>query len=79
MYPFYIELTFGYHENDHWVEKKRSVITFAENFTDAMTKIENYYGEELVSIEKMSAYELGDLIELPINVGEQVKAVLEDY
>lgn len=79
MYPFYIELTFGYHENDHWIEKKKSVITFAENFAEAMTKIENYYGEELVSIEKMAAYEAGELIELPINVGEQVKAVLEDY
>lgn len=78
MYPFYIELTFGYHESDHWIEKKKSVITFAENFTDAMTKVENYYGEELVSIESMCAYESSELIELPINVGEQVKAVLED-
>ena len=79
MYPFYIELTFGYHEDNHWIEKKKSVITFAENFAEAMTKIENYYNEELVSIEKMAVYEAGELIELPINVGEQVKAVLEDY
>lgn len=79
MYPFYIELTFGYHENDHWIEKKKSVITFAENFTDATSHIEKYYGEELVSIDKMTAYEEGNLIELPVNVGEMVKAVLEDY
>ena len=79
LYPFYAEITFGYHENDIWVEKQKSIITFAENFCRAMANIEHYYGEELLSIEKLIAYEAGDIIEVSLDVGRSIKKEMEDY
>ena len=77
VYPFYAEITFGYHENDHWVEKQKAVISFARDFTEAMADIEHYYGEELVSVEKLCAYEPSDIIELSLDIGRGIKRELE--
>lgn len=78
MYPFYAEITFGYHKDDQWIEKQKAIVTFAEDFAEAMKKIESYYGEELISVEKLCAYEACDIIELSLDVGRGVKRELED-
>lgn len=78
VFPFYGEITFGYHQDNQWIEKQKSIVTFARDFTEAMGNIEHYYGEELVSIEKLTAYEPGDIIELSLDVGRGIKRELED-
>lgn len=78
MYPVYAEITFGYHQDNQWIEKQKSVITFAHDFAGAMKQIETYYREELVSVEKLRAYEVGDIIELSLDTGRSVKKELED-
>lgn len=78
MYPCYAEITYGYHLDNQWIEKQKSIITFARDFSEAMSNIEHYYGEELISIEKLCAYEACDIIELSLDVGRGVKRELED-
>ena len=49
LYPFYIEVTYSYYENNaHYVEKQEAVIIPANSFSQAVGKIEENYGEELV-------------------------------
>lgn len=77
-YPFYAEITFGYHQDTQWIEKQKSVICFARDFTEAVADIEHYYGDELVSIEKLCSYEPGDIIELSLDVGRGIKRELDE-
>ena len=79
LYPFYAEITFGYYQDDTWIEKQKSIVTFAENFCGAMANIEHYYGEELLSVEKLIAYEENDIIEISLDVGRGIKREMEDY
>ena len=76
--PFYAEVTFGYYQDDKWIEKQKSIICFARDFSEAMADIEQYYGDELVSVEKLSIYEEGDVIELSLDTGRAIKKELED-
>ena len=51
LYPFYIEVTYGYYENNaNYIEKQEAVIIPANSFSQAVGKVEEDYGEELVSI-----------------------------
>ena len=34
--PFYAEVTFGYYQDDKWIEKQKSIICFARDFSEAM-------------------------------------------
>ena len=52
-YPFYVEVTWGYWENNKYKQKQKSVILMAKTFADAVGKIEEDYGDELCSIEKV--------------------------
>lgn len=50
MYPFFFEVTYGFY-NPEWQERTQAAIVYAENFTNAVNQIENYYGDELVSLK----------------------------
>lgn len=76
--PFYAEITFGYYQDNQWIEKQKSVVCFARDFSEAMADIEQYYGDELVSVEKLSIYEEGDIIELSLDTGRAIQRELED-
>lgn len=77
--PFYAEVTFGYYQDDdQWIEKQKSIICFARDFSEAMADIEQYYGDELVSVEKLSIYEESDIIELSLDTGRAIEKELED-
>ena len=78
IFPFYAEITYGYYENSNWIEYHKSVVTFASSFAEAVTKIEQYYGPELCSIEQMIAYESNDIIITSLDVGRGIKRELED-
>ena len=63
MYPFeYIVELWHLDVNE---EEVNHGITFAENYTEAMSNIETYYGDELVSIDMMI-----ELEECPVYVLE---------
>ncbi len=76
--PFYAEVTFGYYQDDKWIKKQKSIICFARDFSEAIADIERYYGDELVSVEKLSIYEECDIIELSLDTGRVIKKELED-
>lgn len=53
-------------------------ITFAKNYTEAMSKIEDYYGNEIIDIkmfmlEEGSVYELEYIKDSPIFTEEAIK------
>lgn len=49
LYPFYIEVTYGYYENNaNYIQKQETIIIPANSFAQAVGKIEENYGEELV-------------------------------
>ena len=57
-YPFYGEVITGYfHDGDDWQERPSAVFLFADSYTNAMRKIEAYYGEEIVEITYLAPFE----------------------
>jgi hypothetical protein len=57
-YPFYGEVITGYfRDGNNWQEKPSAVFLFADSYTDAMRKMEEYYGEEIVEITYLAPFE----------------------
>jgi hypothetical protein len=50
LYPFYVEVTYGYYDKSKYIQKQEAVIIPANSFSQAVSKIEDNYGEELVGI-----------------------------
>lgn len=76
MYPFYGEIVTGFFkDNNEWKEQKSSVFLFAENFTEAVQKLETYYGEEIIELSYLASFEEGDIVEMSIPIG---RAMVKD-
>lgn len=57
-YPFYGEVITGYfRDGNKWQERPSAVFLFADSYTNAMRKIEAYYGEEIVEITYLAPFE----------------------
>ena len=57
-YPFYGEVITGYfRDGNDWQERPSAVFLFADSYTNAMRKIEAYYGEEIVEITYLAPFE----------------------
>lgn len=79
-YPFYIEVTWGYWENNKSYQKKQeSVILMANTFAEAVGKIEENYGDQLYSIEKVECISDCSTLTLPITEGRKLVKLLEQY
>lgn len=78
MYPFYGEIITGYfRDGNEWQERSSAVFLFADSYTDAMRKMEEYYGEELVELSYLASFEETsvDLVEMSVKTG---RAFIED-
>ena len=78
MFPFYGEITTGYFTEEYkFIEKTYAVFLFAENYTDAMHRIEEYYGDELIEINYFGAFEENScgLVEVNVPTG---RALVKD-
>lgn len=78
-YPFYIEVTWGYWEDNKYNQKQESVILMAETFANAVGKIEENYGDELYSIEKVECISDCSTLTLPVTEGRKFVKLLEKY
>lgn len=78
-YPFYVEVTWGYWENNKYNQKQESVILMAETFANAVGKIEENYGDELYSIEKVECVSDCSTLTLPVTEGRKFVKLLEKY
>jgi hypothetical protein len=60
-YPFSYEvIIIDAFDTSHYI--KECGMGLADNFTDAMEYIEDYYGKELVAVKHLELFEDGDLI-----------------
>lgn len=78
-YPFYIEVTWGYWEDNKYNQKQESVILMANTFAEAVGKIEENYGDELYSIEKVECISDCATIALPVAEGRKLVGLLTQY
>ena len=78
-YPFYVEVTWGYWEDNKYNQKQESVILMAETFANAVGKIEENYGDELYSIEKVECISDCSTITLPVVEGRKLVKLLAQY
>ena len=78
-YPFYVEVTWGYWEDNKYNQKQESVILIAETFANAVGKIEENYGDELYSIEKVECINDCSTIALPVVEGRKLVKLLAQY
>lgn len=78
-YPFYVEVTWGYWEDNKYHQKQESVILMAETFANAVGKIEENYGDELYSIEKVECISDCSTFTLPVTEGRKFVKLLEKY
>lgn len=71
MYPFSFEVVVyvGYNEETHVSDfVKESGMSFAQSFTDAAKRLEDYYGDDLTAIKDLTLYEEHSLLMLPTDV-----------
>lgn len=78
-YPFYVEVTWGYWEDNKYNQKQESVILMANTFAEAVGKIEENYGDELYSIEKVECISDCATIALPVAEGRKLVGLLTQY
>ena len=78
MYPFsYTIVRIDYvNENSYFRE---SGMGLAQSYADAMAIIENFYGDDLISVRKLELYEESPLIILPEQVTEDYAKASNDY
>lgn len=77
LYPFYIEVTYGYYENNaNYIQKQEAVIIPADSFAQAVGKVEENYGEELVGIGCVEC--LSDCEDVVLDI-ESGRAFLRNY
>lgn len=78
-YPFYVEVTWEYLEDNKYKQKQESVILMAKTFADAVGKIEEDYGDELCSIEKVECISDCSTLTLPVTEGRKLFKLLAQY
>lgn len=78
-YPFYIEVTWAYWEDNKSHQKQESVILMADTFANAVGKIEENYGDELYSIEKVECISDCSTLTLPVVEGRRLVKLLAQY
>lgn len=78
-YPFYVEVTWEYLEDNKYKQKQESVILMAKTFADAVGKIEEDYGDKLCSIEKVECISDCSTLTLPIAEGRKLVKLFTQY
>ena len=78
-YPFYIEVTWGYWEDNKYNQKQESVILMANTFAEAVGKIEENYGDDLYSIDKVECISDCSTLTLPVVEGRKLVKLLAQY
>lgn len=78
-YPFYIEVTWAYWEDNKSHQKQEAVILMANTFAEAVGKIEENYGDELYSIEKVECISDCSTLTLPVVEGRKLVKLLAQY
>ena len=78
-YPFYIEVTWGYWEDNKCNQKQESVILMANTFAEAVGKIEENYGDDLYSIDKVECISDCSTLALPVVEGRKLVKLLAQY
>ena len=78
-YPFYIEVVWGYWDNNKFHQKQEGVILFAENYAAAAGKIEQNYEAELVSINHIECMNDCCSITIPTRIGRRFMEDVNDY
>lgn len=69
MYPFTFKVTYYTFYPDHSEQEHACGVLFADSYADAARKIEKAYSDDLLSIDRLYAFEAGELLEIP-NCGE---------
>ena len=78
-YPFYIEVTWAYWEDNKYHQKQESVILMANTFAEAVGKVEENYGDELYNIEKVEFISDCSTLTLPVVEGRKLVKLLAQY
>ena len=79
-YPFYIELTCGYYRDNTLIKNEMGELLFAETYTEAVSIIEENYGNELISINRVESFgDSVDTIPVPIAIGRQFVKDVNKY
>ena len=80
-YPFYIEVTYGWWDQQSKSEyvKTEAVILMAETFAEAVGKIEEDYGNELHNIGKVECISSSSSIVLDIESGRAFCKAIDTY
>ena len=80
-YPFYIEVTYGWWDQQSRSEyvKTEAVILMAETFAEAVGKIEEDYGEELRHIGKVECISSSSSIVVGVDAGRAFCKAIDEY
>ena len=77
-YPFSYTVIHIDHDNENSYLRE-SGMGIAESYANAMAIIENFYGDDLISVRKLELYEESPLIILPEQVTEDYAEASNDY
>ena len=77
-YPFSYTVVHIDHDNENSYLRE-SGMGIAQSYADAMVIIEDFYGEDLISVRKLELYEESPLIILPEQVTEDYAEASNDY
>lgn len=80
-YPFYVEVTYGWWDQQSRSEyiKTEAVILMAETFAEAVGKIEEDYGEELRHIGKVECISSSSNIVVGVDAGRAFCKAIDEY
>lgn len=78
-YPFYVEVVWGYWDNNKFHQKQEGGILFAENYAAAAGQIEQNYEAELVSINHIECMNDWGSITIPTRIGRRFMEDVNDY
>ena len=73
MYPFTYKVTYLNNFNTPSTTETIGGMGFAKNYANAAKKIENYYGDDLISIDKIFLLDEASVLELPTDIIERIE------
>lgn len=73
MYPFTYKVTYLNDFNTPSTPETIEGMGFAKNYAKAAKKIEDYYGSDLISIDKIFLLDEASVLELPTDVIERIE------
>lgn len=73
MYPFTYKVTYLNDFNTPSTPETIEGMGFAKNYANAAKKIENYYGDDLISIDKIFLLDEASVLELPADIIERIE------